>query len=334
MTWLTWRQFRTQAWAGLAVLAVLVLASLATVPTINDLWTSSGMATCGSECGDAARAFLEQVRTSLAGPLYFAGLGVMFVAPALIGAFWGAPLVARELETGTYRLVWNQSVTRGRWLAVKLAVVGLVTVLTVGVLSLVITWWNGHIDAAQANRLFPEIFAARGIVPVGYAAFAFIVGVTAGALIRRTVPAMAVTLLVVAAVQVVMPLWVRPHLMEPVRTEAPLDFESVRSFGLHPDGQVRILGEVNEPGAWVLTNRTVTPDGQLFTGPSDPRFCGREQGPRECLRSFASLNLQQEVTYQPASRFWTLQWYETTLFLAVTALLAGFCSWWVRRRLV
>jgi hypothetical protein len=334
MTWLTWRQLRTQAWAALAVVGALVVASLATAPTLDDLWAGSGMATCGADCGEVARAFVEQVRTSVAGPLYWAGIGVMFVAPALIGAFWGAPLVARELETGTYRLVWNQSVTRGRWLAVKLAFGGLMTVLTVGLLSLVITWWNGPIDQAQANRLLPEIFAARGVVPVGYAAFAFMAGVAVGALIRRTVPAMAVTLLVVAAVQVAMPLWVRPHLLEPVRIEAPLDFEAVRSFGLFPDGGVRIMGEVDEPGAWVLTNRTVTQGGQEFTGPADPAFCGREQGPKVCLRSFAPLNLRQELTYHPASRFWTFQWYETTLFLAVAALLAGFTSWWVRRRLV
>jgi len=39
--------------------------------------------------------------------------------PALLGIFWGAPLIARELETGTCRLAWNQSVTRTRWLTVK-----------------------------------------------------------------------------------------------------------------------------------------------------------------------------------------------------------------------
>ena len=40
--------------------------------------------------------------------------------PALIGAFWGAPLITREFEAGTFRLAWNQSVTRARWLAIKL----------------------------------------------------------------------------------------------------------------------------------------------------------------------------------------------------------------------
>jgi len=53
-----------------------------------------------------------------------AALGlVVLVVPALIGVFWGAPLIARELETGTFRLAWTQSVTRTRWLAVKLGVV-------------------------------------------------------------------------------------------------------------------------------------------------------------------------------------------------------------------
>jgi hypothetical protein len=31
--------------------------------------------------------------------------------------FWGAPLVAGELESGTFRLAWTQDVSRVRWLA-------------------------------------------------------------------------------------------------------------------------------------------------------------------------------------------------------------------------
>ena len=57
------------------------------------------------------------------------------------------------------------------------------------------------------------MFDARGIVPIGYAAFAFALGVTVGMLVRRTVPAMAITLAVFVAVQVAMPLLVRAHLM-------------------------------------------------------------------------------------------------------------------------
>ena len=115
----------------------------------------------------------------------------MYVVPALIGIFWGAPLIARELETGTHRLAFNQSITRTRWLATKLAIIGTATAATAGLLSWAVTAWAHHIDHATGNAIRPQFFGARGIVPIGYALFAFALGVTLGMLIRRTVPAMA-----------------------------------------------------------------------------------------------------------------------------------------------
>ena len=77
-------------------------------------------------------------------------------------------------------------------MAVKLAAVGLAAMLTAGLLSLLITWWAGPIDRAGGfpasvgplTRFSPVLFGARDIVPVGYAAFAFVLGVTAGVLVR------------------------------------------------------------------------------------------------------------------------------------------------------
>jgi ABC-type multidrug transport system permease subunit len=110
--------------------------------------------------------------------LYFAGGAAVYLTPALIGIFWGAPLVTRELEAGTLRLTWNQSVTRTRWMAAKLALIGLVAMATAGLLSLMVTWWSGPIDQAggfpvtmgQLSRFSPLVFDARGFAPVGYAA--------------------------------------------------------------------------------------------------------------------------------------------------------------------
>ena len=109
--------------------------------------------------------------------------------------FWGAPLVARELESGTYRLAWTQSVTRRRWLSTRVALVGVAALAVAGVASWLVSWWFAPLDAVNMNRFDPGIFTARGIVAIGYAAFAFALGVAAGALTRRTLPAMAATLL-------------------------------------------------------------------------------------------------------------------------------------------
>ena len=166
--------------------------------------------------------------------MYILGLGVVYLAPGIIGLFWGAPLVTRELETGTFRMTWNQSVTRARWIVVKLGLVGLASMTVVGLVTLMVTWWASPISQATVlnssrngssshNRLTPLLFGASGIAPVGYVAFAFALGVTAGVLVRRTLPAMAITLAVFAAVQVVMPNWVRPYLISPVHASTVIN---------------------------------------------------------------------------------------------------------------
>ena len=268
---------------------------------------------------------------------------VLYVVPALIGAFWGAPLVTRELEAGTLRLAWNQSVARTRWLAVKLGVIGLAAMAAAGLLSLMVTWWaapidragplagNGSAGLAQA-RLSPVLFGARGITPLGYAAFAFVLGVTAGILIRRTLAAMAVTLAVFAGVQAAMALWVRAHLITPLRSSIPFNPANLTELSVTNNGKISLLAQVDRPGAWILSNQTVTAAGHPFTGPA-PAACVTAGGSfQSCQRALVPLHLRQLVTYEPASRYWAFQWTETALFLALAVVLAGFCYWWVRRR--
>ena len=74
-------------------------------------------------------------------------------------------------------------------------------------------------------------------------------------------------------------------------------------------------------------------------GPAPPagrRCAGRvPEGGKDLIREcVAKISQQYHVvtTYQPANRFWTFQWMETGIFLALSLLLAGFCFWWVRRR--
>ena len=130
--------------------------------------------------------------------------------------FWGAPLLGRELETGTFRLVWTQSITRRRWLLVKIALVGLTSIVIAGALSLIVTWQHAPVEAVVMNRIAPGVFDARGFAAAGYAAFAFTVGLTIGALLRRTLPAMAATLISYAVVRVVVAEWVRVHFATPL----------------------------------------------------------------------------------------------------------------------
>jgi hypothetical protein len=297
----------------------------------------SGAANCHHDCRNAVGDFMGEVGSSFNGVVLQAGLVLMYVVPALIGIFWGAPLIARELEAGTHRLAWSQSVTRTRWLATKLGVVGGASALTVGLLGWAVSAWAHHVDHVRADRLTPPIYGARGVVPIGYALFAFALGVTVGMLVRRTVPAMAATLAVYLAAVVSMPLWIRAHLVPERHATSPLDLSRVQEIMLSDNGsanhRMKVVSGVVPKGSWVLDNNTITPGGHLFTGPADPRYCGDNQGPRACLDWLSGLGLRQDLTYQPASHFWALQWTETGAFLVAAGLLAAFCFWWTRRRL-
>jgi hypothetical protein len=200
-----------------------------------------------------------------------------------------------------------------------------------GLLSLAITWFSSRLDEGTANLIKPELFGARDVVPIAYGLFAFAVGVTAGILIRRTVPAMAVTLAVYVGVAVAMPLWIRQHLLPASHVSPPLDIDNIHGLMIGGrEQQLTVLGDANVAG-WVLSNQTVTPTGAVFTGPADPQFCGEQVGPRNCMQWIGTLNLRQDITYQPVSHYWPLQWIESGILVAVAAVLIAFCLRWTRR---
>jgi hypothetical protein len=347
MMWLTWRQFRAQAIVAAAALAVVATALAVTGPHLAGLYASSGLATCQAHgnCERLITAFMDQVKASTPDGLLFAFcIGLLLAVPGLIGVFWGAPLVTREIEAGTLRLAWNQSVTRARWLAVKLGLIGLASMAVTGLLSLMVSWWASPLDQVTSlpagrngtpslDRFAPVLFASRGITPIAYAAFAFALGVTVGVLIRRTVPAMAVTLAVFAAVQIVMPLWVRPHFVPPPHAVTALDPAAIDFINTSGNGRfIKVGAAVDLPGAWVLANQTLTQGGHVFSGPA-PAACMSNTAPiSECEAALGRLDLRQLVTYQPASRYWAFQWYETGIFLVLAGALCGCCAWLIRRR--
>jgi hypothetical protein len=136
-------QFRVQAITAAAVMAAFAILLAATGPYLASLYAASGITGCQpASCGDLAGTFLQQVygAGTYWGP-YLLGVMLILLTPAIIGLFWGAPLIARELETGTSALAWNQSVTRTRWLAIKLTVCGLAAMAVTEGLSLMQAWW-------------------------------------------------------------------------------------------------------------------------------------------------------------------------------------------------
>ncbi|MEU8433857.1 transporter [Streptomyces sp. NPDC029216] len=334
MIWLTWRQFRTQAAVMFAAVAVLAAALAVTGPQLSDLYRAAGS------------SLVDQVASSDQ-TLYYTGLLVVLAVPAVIGMFWGAPLISRELETGTHYLAWNQGVTRTRWLATKLGLGAAASMTAAGLSSLAVSWWSSPIDRAVNGggatdtyfpRLDPVAFAARGVVPMAHAVFAFVLGVTLGLVIRRTLPAMATAFALYTCVQIAVPMWIRSHLASEDRITVPIE-PGGAPISIQ-DGARQIVAHLEEvPGAWVTSQQTLNAAGQPTPVPSSFADCLRtESGPPalqqvdRCLADLGALGYKQQVTYQPAGNFWPLQWAETGLYLGLALALTGFCAWWIRRR--
>ncbi len=328
MWWFTWRQIRAQTYVTGTLLVAAAAALAVTGVRLAHLWTDSGASACTTSCAGALRQFQDLLGGTNLNGWYDTSTIALYVTPILIGIFWGGPLVARELEAGTHRLAWNQSVTRSRWLTTKLLLGGGLALTAVAVLTVGITVWAQHLD--RDSRIEPLLFGARGIVPAGHVLFAFALGVTAGALVRRTVPAMAITLGGYVVVLVTMALLIRSHLAPVRHAFLPLDLNRLTSMRIDINGPINLVGEPDIPG-WVLTNETVTPAGAVFNGPADPAHCGQGLSEHSCTDWIASLHLRQSVTYQPMSHFWPLQLIEAAIYVVLAAALIGVCARRVRR---
>jgi len=330
MTWVVWRQHRGQLFTGTAILAVFAVLILITGLQMASQYHSM-MASCTAshDCDDFNFTLGNPVMTEL--------VTLTTGVPAIMGLFWGAPLVARELETGTSQFMWMQSVTRRRWLTVKLAWILAATAAWGGAIGGLVTWWAGPINALNNGRFIRGQFDVQGIVPIGYALFAVALGIAAGILLRRTLPALAATLAVFAAVRLGIANFVRAHYLPAVTT-----IYSYTGRGFTPAGS-----------AWIFANGTVGPNGVMYT-PNSPGQLGQLEIngmglnglPASCnslasgahpnfgrvLACAASHGYRGFFTYQPASRFWAFQGIETGIFVLLGAAVLRIAAFALLRR--
>ena len=313
MTWLVWRQHRIQFLAGAALLAAFaVLIVITGVQVANQYHAAQAACAAGQGCRHLGGLFLG---SHAVGFLIICTLG----APVLVGLFWGAPLVAAEVEAGTTQFAWMQSVTRKRWLAVKIGWMLLAAAIWGGVISALVTWWEGPNNAEQLDAFQPGRFDLMGLVPVAYSVFALALGIAAGAVLRRTLPAMIVTLAGFIAVRTTITLVLRSHYLSAVTV-----FSKVTSGFTPPGSFWQLASGIVGPNSQPIAQDT---NGQVVAGiPVNylPASCaapgrGAFAVPPSC--SQALTHFRSYLTYQPADRYWTFQGIETGIFLVLAAAL-------------
>jgi len=325
MAWVTWRQHRF-ALAGI----VAVFGAAATYLMVTGLpmrAAYAAVAGCSPSSSDICRQAATEFLSNYAPGVGYT-LGLLQAFPALVGAFAGAPLLAREFETGTFRYAWTQGFGRTRWTLGKLAPLAFMVTVVAIAFSGVVSWYlQPIVDAGDNNGpLYPTVFDLTGIALAAWTLTAFAIGLLAGTLVRRVVPAMFAALALWAGLAFVTGAFLRPHYQAPVVTTNPnIPIGAwVINQGWFKDGNPASLDTINR----ILTPvdvRAITPD--LFQpGPSTPANLG------DPVQYLIQHGLMLLTTYQPADRFWTFQWIESGWLLALSLVLFVVTVWLVRRR--
>jgi ABC-2 family transporter protein len=316
--WVAWRQQRVETLIAVAVLALLSALLVPTGIEMASRYDHDGLSACaaatsGDGCQQAIQAFAARFD-----PIMNL-LPWLNLIPGIIGIALAAPLLL-ELESGTYRLAWTQSITRRRWLAVKLGIAVGAAVLAAVAISTLVTWWRAPLDHLQGRM--QNVFDFEGTVGIGYVLFALGLSLAIGAVWRRTVPALIAGFAGYTVARIFVQGWLRERYEAPLTATWP-----VRSGFQKPE-----LGK-----AWILELRPTDRLGHAIAPPLNPlRACetaGNGKGGVKLVDpSCLPRNLFNHAVYQPASRFWLFQGIETALFAGSAVALIAFAAWWLHER--
>jgi ABC-type transport system involved in multi-copper enzyme maturation permease subunit len=301
MTWLSWRLQRTETLVALGILGLLAALLVPTGLNMWDAYQHNGLGAClsvstSNHCMNAIGEFRTRFQSLSDTATWFTLL------PGLIGVLLAAPFVS-DLEHGTYRLAWTQSITRGRWLLGRLGLPVLTALLASGALIALFTWWRSpmaHLD----GRLENGIFDTTGTVMIGYTLFALGLALAVGAVWRRTAVSLVAAFVGYFAARIFVDYKLRLHLVAPVHAtwrgmqQAPASFTNAHVMN--------VVEVVN--GNRIQLGGGFSGGGVKVIGP----------------------NMNSAVfhaVYQPVSHFWPLQLTETALFAGLALLLIAFAAW-------
>jgi ABC-type transport system involved in multi-copper enzyme maturation permease subunit len=317
MIWVTWRQHRAtfiSVPAVLAVAAVILVAFGLKVrrdyaPLVHCPVSGPVQSGISSHCSPLFSAF-----NGLDWPLGNTAAILMQLAPVLIGAFAGAPLLARELETGTFRYAWTQGLPRERQAVAKLVVVGVTLAVLGGAFGQLFAWFfQPFLYTEQMNVMTETVFATRGLVFPVFTLVSFTIGAFLGMLLRRVIPALAATLGVYLVLRLAA--WgVRGHYPVSVVTSNASQFGDYHTPSL--------------PGfPWILSTWFTGPDGKPASQSVVSAYLSNPNPNAKLPPGYTEWN-----RYIPFSHFWPMQFIEAGWLLVLAIAFGAGAVWLARRR--
>jgi ABC-type transport system involved in multi-copper enzyme maturation permease subunit len=330
MAGVIWRQHRVALVGVTALLGALAVYLSIVGSSLHNAYAAA------LACHPVGSPACQDAVNNFNGIANFLSNGILIqVLPAVIGAFAGAPLLAREMETGTFRYAWTQGFGRWRWALAKLAALGLAVTIPAELFSLVLGWYyqpyfaTGNY-ALALNEMSPFntfLFDLNRVTFAAWTMAAFAIGALAGMLIRRVVPAIAATLAVYAGLAFAVGGFVRAHYLTPLLTTS-----------LNVPGSALVLSQWWTKGGVTLSQATMVPVmDSVFARlapavPSGDVHLIKEQVMASVTRYLTQHGYTYWTRYQPGSRFWPFQWIEGSWLLTLSVLLVAATIWLVRRR--
>jgi hypothetical protein len=304
--WLSWRQQRTETIVAFAILALLAALLIPTGLNMASAYHQDGLASCLSinptrSCGNAIGDFQTRFQSLWNLANFFT------LVPGLIGVALAAPFIL-DLEHGTYRLAWTQSITRGRWLAGKVGLPIVAALLASGVLILLFTWWRTP-EANLDGRLETGVYDTTGTVIIGYTLFALGLALVLGTLWRRSATSLTIAFIGYFAVRVAVDLWLRDHLVAPLHATWKGTQQPSALYNAH-----------------VLSISATRHGHQLFSSVGNGFLGGHV-----AVQAPGAGNATFHAAYLPAGDFWPLQLTETALFAGIAIVLIAFAAWRILR---
>ncbi|MGO4455733.1 ABC transporter permease [Streptomyces sp. M-16] len=311
--WLAWRQQRLMILAGAAVLVACTAWVVYRRSEMVSLIDATGWVPCpGWNGGCESPATFQIMDGNSTGIRALGTLGLAL--PTLIGVFWGAPLIGRELETGTIKPALTQGVGPRRWFAARFGLAALFTLLASTVIAALVAWWWAPIANTLDGPYWhdPSIYNATGPASVACALFALTVGTLAGLLVRRVLPAMGAALVAIGTVMTFVTYFRRSW----------IDPETRITPGMTPKRPVGSAWSTGEFGY-------LTPDGREHSIWNVCQTSGEEL--RQCMAEHGFVARYHKV--YPSGDFWTFQWIDTALYAGGAVLLLTVTVVLLRRRI-
>ena len=306
MTWVGWRLQRTETVVVVGILALLAALLVPTGISMANAYHQDGISSClalkGPACAERIGAFQSQFQALTVLANWFT------LVPGVIGVLLAAPFIL-DLEHGTYRLAWTQSITRRRWLLGKLSLPILAALIASVALIVLFTWWRAP-EVNLFGRLDTGVYDTEGTVVIGYTLFALGLALALGAIWRRSAVALTVAFVGYFAVRVFVDYWLRDQLVSPLRAT------------WKGTGDPHFLNH-----AVVLSEHIVVNGHEV--GSSAGGFLG---GSSQLAAPGLGAHAVFHAVYRPASQFWQLQLTETGMFVAMASALILFAAWWTHER--